>query len=111
MQRPCTYRKYTMVEKMNLINATYSDFSLGDLFARLKHDKIIFISDSKFREIAIALGETVKRKRKYNVIKKVGRKATQPNELLHADKTGVSCFHNLYLPQYFCKSSFEVSLL
>lgn len=68
-------------------NEAYADFSLSDLFARLRHDKIIFISYPKFREIAVALGEHVKRKRKYKAIKKVGRKASQPNELLHADKT------------------------
>ena len=79
-----------LVEKMQRFyfkHEAYSTFSLSDLFARLRHDKHIFVSYSKFREIAIMLGEDVKRKRIYTATKKVGRRANAPNELIHADKT------------------------
>lgn len=65
----------------------FKDLSLSDLFAKLKHDRVLFISYPKFREIAIALGEDVKRKRTYKKDAPVGRKAHRPNELIHADKT------------------------
>lgn len=65
----------------------YKDFSVSDLFAKLKNDKVLFISYPKFREIAIALGEDKKRKRKYKKEKPLGRRAHQANELIHADKT------------------------
>ncbi|MDP2384974.1 MAG: DDE-type integrase/transposase/recombinase [Bacteroidota bacterium] len=65
----------------------YKDFSLSDLFARLKNDRILFVSFPKFCEIAIALGEDEKRKREYKKEKPVGRRAHQVNELIHADKT------------------------
>lgn len=65
----------------------YKDFSVSDLFAKVKNDKILFVSFPKFREIAIALGEDRKRKRKYKREKQVGKRANRSNELIHADKT------------------------
>lgn len=75
------------MQRLYFKHEAYSTFSLSDLFARLRHDKRIFVSYSKFREIAIILGEDVKRKRKYIATKKIGRRANVPNELIHADKT------------------------
>lgn len=65
----------------------YKDLNLSDLFARLKSDKILFISHPKFREIARTLGEDKKRKKKREKKYGEGRRAHRPNELLHADKT------------------------
>jgi hypothetical protein len=68
-------------------NPSYDNFSLSDLFARIKSDRKLFISYPKFRGIAIDLQEHTKRKKKYKREKKEGRRANRPNELLHADKT------------------------
>jgi putative transposase len=68
-------------------NEAYKYFSLSDLFARVMHDRKIFISDTKFREIAIGLGEDVKRKRKFKSTKTVGLKSYYPNQFIQADKT------------------------
>jgi hypothetical protein len=68
-------------------NEDFANFSLSDLFAKLKNDKILFISFAKFCDIAKTLGEYIKRKKKQKKKYPQGRKANQVNELLHADKT------------------------
>ena len=68
-------------------NPKYEDYSLSDLFAEVIHDRRIFISQTKFREIAVALGEDVKRKR---ILKKEVYKSLEsftPNQYIQADKT------------------------
>ncbi len=65
----------------------YVDFSLSDLFAVVLHERRVFISQTKFREIAIALGEDTKRKRIFKALKSAGLKSFIPNEYIQADKT------------------------
>ncbi len=68
-------------------NEVYKDFSLSDLFARVMHDRKVFISDTKFREIAIGLGEHIKRKRKRKSTSCKGLESDYPNQFIQADKT------------------------
>lgn len=68
-------------------NVNYIEFSLSDLFARVIHDRKLFISYTKFREIAISLGEDIKRKKKIKSTKVEGLKSYYPNQFIQADKT------------------------
>lgn len=68
-------------------NPKYVDFALSDLFAEVLHDRKIFISQTKFREIAVALSEDIKRKRIYIKPISEGLKSYKANEVIQADKT------------------------
>lgn len=68
-------------------NPKFIDFSLSDLFAEVLFQRKIFISQTKFREIAVALGEDVKRKKVYSRPVTEGLKTYSPNSVIQADKT------------------------
>ena len=68
-------------------NPKFDDFSLSDLYAEVLHDRRVFISQTKFREIAFALGEDCKRKKVYKKEILPGLKSCVVNDYIQADKT------------------------